>query len=103
MLLLGLEVLLLRSEKNDTLTVCMEIHKGETFLLPHINENLPQALSNKISIKFSCFINSQTVCLGLCSYFVFIRQFSIIYFLEFIAHYSYCKKFDETAEIFIGT
>jgi hypothetical protein len=45
MLLLGLEILLLRSEKNDTLTVSMEIHKGATFLLPHINENSPQALS----------------------------------------------------------
>jgi hypothetical protein len=31
LLLLGLEVLLLRSEKNATLTVSMEIHKGAIF------------------------------------------------------------------------
>jgi hypothetical protein len=31
LLLLGLEVLLLRSEKKDTLTVSMEIHKGAIF------------------------------------------------------------------------
>jgi hypothetical protein len=31
LLLLGLEVLLLRSEKNETLTVSMKIHKGAIF------------------------------------------------------------------------
>jgi hypothetical protein len=45
LLLLGLEVLLLRSEKNATLTVFIEIHKGTTF--------------DSLTIKLVYFINTK--------------------------------------------
>jgi hypothetical protein len=45
LLLIGLEVILLRSEKNDTLTVSMEIYKGAIFDRLKINVAFVEVIS----------------------------------------------------------
>jgi hypothetical protein len=50
LLLLELEVLLLRSEKKDTLTFCMKIHKGVIFDSSKIN-NIVFIASTKIKTR----------------------------------------------------